>query len=166
MKVALFATCLGDQFFADACADSVRLLRHVGAEVSFPEGQTCCGQPAYNSGHRSEAVRLMEHTVDVFSGADYVVLPSGSCAGMLRTVYPGLATLGSLRVATEALAARTYELSQFLVEVVGCGPAGGWLERVSDCVPSWLSRSARAGRHVGAIEPTARGWGRRRVVDS
>ena len=51
MKVALFATCIGDQFFADACADSVRLLRHVGAEVSFPEGQTCCGQPAYNSGH-------------------------------------------------------------------------------------------------------------------
>lgn len=128
MKVALFATCLGDQFFADACADSVRLLRHVGADVSFPEGQTCCGQPAYNSGHRSEAVRLMEHTVDVFSGADYVVLPSGSCAGMLRTVYPGLATLDSLRVATEALAARTYELSQFLVEVVGVDQLGDGLK--------------------------------------
>ena len=128
MKVALFATCLGDQFFADACADSVRLLRHVGAEVSFPEGQTCCGQPAYNSGHRSEAVRLMEHTVDVFSGADYVVLPSGSCAGMLRMVYPGLATLDSLRVATEALAGRTYELSEFLVEVAGVDRLGDGLK--------------------------------------
>ncbi|HBV06232.1 MAG TPA: Fe-S oxidoreductase [Gemmatimonadetes bacterium] len=128
MKVALFATCIGDHFFADACADSVRLLRHVGAEVSFPEGQTCCGQPAYNSGHRSEAQRVMAHTLDVFSGADYVVLPSGSCAGMLRAVYPGLAASDALRAASEDMSARTYELSQFLVEVAGVDRLGDGLE--------------------------------------
>ena len=114
MKVALFATCIGDHFFADACADSVRLLRHVGAEVSFPEGQTCCGQPPYNSGHRTEAQRVMEHTLDVFSGAAYLVLPSGSCAGMLRVSTPA----SCIRLASGSLGGyvmRTYELSQFLV---------------------------------------------------
>ena len=118
MKVALFVTCLGDQFFAAACADAVRLLRHVGADVSFPTAQTCCGQPAYNSGHRREALRMMKHTIDVFSEADYVVLPSGSCAGMVRVLYPGLADSAELSAVTNDLASRTYELSQFLVDVM------------------------------------------------
>ena len=119
MKVALFVTCLGDHFFADACADAVRLLRHVGADVSFPSDQTCCGQPAYNAGHRGEALRMMRHTMQVFSGAEYVVLPSGSCAGMLRSLYSGLADTEEARAAAADLAARTYELSEFLVSVAG-----------------------------------------------
>jgi len=126
VRVALFATCLGDQFFAEACADAVRLLRHVGAQVDFPENQTCCGQPAFNAGRRAEAVRMARHTVDVLRGAEYVVLPSGSCAGMIRCFYPDLLA-DDARV--EALAKRTYELSQFLVEVLcverlGSGLAG------------------------------------------
>ena len=64
MRVALFATCLGDQFFDEACADAVRLLRHLGVEVDFPEGQTCCGQPAHNSGNARDARRMAEHTLD------------------------------------------------------------------------------------------------------
>jgi L-lactate dehydrogenase complex protein LldE len=123
MRVALFATCLGDQFFADACADSVRLLRHCGADVSFPQAQTCCGQPAYNAGHVSEARRMIRHTLAVFADADYVVLPSGSCAGMIRCFFPEIEPTEPSR----ALAAKTYELSQFLVGVLGIEHLGSGL---------------------------------------
>ena len=88
MRVSLFATCLGNEFYADACADAVRLLRHFGVEVDVPEGQTCCGQPAFNSGHQDEARRMARHTHQVFAESEYVVLPSGSCAGMMRSFYP------------------------------------------------------------------------------
>ena len=91
IRVALFATCLADQFYADACADTVRLLRHLGVTVDFPESQTCCGQPSHNSGHRDDALRMVRHTIEVFRDAEYVVLPSGSCAGMMRCFYPALA---------------------------------------------------------------------------
>lgn len=124
MRVALFATCLGDRLFADACADAMRLLRKLGVEVDYPVGQTCCGQPALNAGHVAEARRMALHTVAAFDGADYVVLPSGSCAGMLRTHYPAL--LGS--AAARDLAQRTYELSQFVVRVLGVTSVGHGLE--------------------------------------
>ena len=122
MRVALFATCLADQFYAEACADAVRLLRHFGAQVDFPEAQTCCGQPAFNSGHRQDAERLVRHTIKVFSDAEYIVLPSGSCAGMLRCFYPELAGDEG-----EALAARTFELAQFLVHVLRTDSIGDGL---------------------------------------
>lgn len=115
MRVALFATCLADQFFADACADTVRLLRHLGVQVEFPEAQTCCGQPAHNSGHARDAKLMAAHTLTVFQEADHVVLPSGSCAAMVRSVYPRI--LGTQ--AAQTLATRTWELSHFLVEVLG-----------------------------------------------
>lgn len=116
MRVTLFATCLGDQFYADACADTVRLLRHLGIEVDVPAGQTCCGQPAYNAGRRADASAMAKHTSRVLSGADYVVLPSGSCAGMIRCFYPNLLDSDSKRAGV--LAERTFELSQFLVDVL------------------------------------------------
>ena len=117
MKVSLFATCLGDQFYADACADAVRLLHHAGVDVDVPQSQTCCGQPAYNTGRRPEAIRMAHQTLDTFDGADYVVLPSGSCAGMIRCFYPDLMNNDLERA--QALADRTYELSHFLLEVLG-----------------------------------------------
>ena len=80
MRASLFATCLCDQFYAEACADAVRLLRHLGVDVDVPEGQTCCGQPAYNAGRPKEARNMAAHTMRVFADAEYVVLPSGSCA--------------------------------------------------------------------------------------
>jgi L-lactate dehydrogenase complex protein LldE len=122
-NVALFATCLGDQFFAEACADAVRLLRHVGVDVHVPEGQTCCGQPAFNAGRRRDGLRMARHTLDVFRDAEYVVLPSGSCAGMIRCFYPELMHDS----AAVALAERTYELSQFIVDVLGIERLGSGL---------------------------------------
>ena len=91
MRVSLFATCLCDQFYAEACADAVLLLRHLGVDVDVPRGQTCCGQPAYNAGRPAEARDMAAHTMHVFEDAEYVVLPSGSCAGMVRrhSVYQG-----------------------------------------------------------------------------
>lgn len=126
MRVSLFATCLGDHFFAEACADTVRLLRHLGVEVDFPEAQTCCGQPAFNSGHVEDARRMVVHTTEVFRDAEYVVLPSGSCAGMLRKHYPELA--GPHEEDARRVAHRTYELSQFLVQVLGVESLGTGLD--------------------------------------
>lgn len=138
MRVALFATCLGDQFFADACADAVRLLRHVGVEVEFPAAQTCCGQPAFNAGHAAEARRMAMHTIEVFERFEYVVLPSGSCAGMVRCFYPEIVAEGvnpadpepipSPSDRARGLAERTFELAQFLVQVREVGALGSGLE--------------------------------------
>ena len=123
MRVALFATCLADQLYAEACADAVRLLRGLGVAVEIPPRQTCCGQPAHNAGYAAEARSLARHTLQVFSGFEYVVLPSGSCAAMLRHTYPTL--LGPEDgAAARALAGRTFELSQFIVRVLGVTELG------------------------------------------
>lgn len=139
IKASLFATCLGDNFFAEACADTVRLLRHFGVDVDFPESQTCCGQPAFNSGHRSDAVRMASHTERVFAESDYVVLPSGSCASMMRAHYPELLQSGSEGASKSTLptpdaraghegSERIWELCQFLVHVLGVESIGSGLE--------------------------------------
>lgn len=122
MRVALFATCLGDQFFAEECADAVRLLRHLDVDVHVPRGQTCCGQPAYNAGRRADAASMAAHTLRVLEKTEYVVLPSGSCAGMIRCFYPEL--MPDRTEAAKTLASRTYELSQFLTEVLGADQLG------------------------------------------
>lgn len=125
MRVALFATCLGDLFFADAVADAVRLLRSLDVEVSFPPDQTCCGQPAFNAGYWDEARAMARHTVDAFRDADAVVLPSGSCATMLRRHYAEL--LDDTDAALD-LAQRTYELAEYVAGVVGEAGLGRGLE--------------------------------------
>ena len=111
MRVSLFVTCLGDRFFADAAADAVRLLRSLDVDVDFPKNQTCCGQPAWNSGHIPQAREMAAHTAAVFADSDYVVLPSGSCAAMLRCTYPRL-------LEAPVVAERSYELAEFLVDVL------------------------------------------------
>jgi len=123
VRVSLFATCLGDQFYAEACADTVRLLRHLGVTVDVPKGQTCCGQPAYNAGRRADARDMAAHTLGVLAASEYVVLPSGSCAGMIRCFYPELLESEAARF----LAGRVYELSQFLVDVLGLDRLGSGL---------------------------------------
>lgn len=125
MRVALFATCLADRLFAEACADAVRLLRKLGVTVEVPAAQTCCGQPAFNAGHVDEARRMARHTVSVFKDAAYVVLPSGSCAGMMRRHFPDLLDDDD---GVEALAGRTFELAQFIVQVLGVTDVGRGLE--------------------------------------
>lgn len=129
VRVAFFATCLADQFFAEACADAVRLLRHVGVSVDVPRGQTCCGQPAFNAGRRAEAARMARHTLGVLADAEYVVLPSGSCAGMIRCFYPGLVSGRAHGDGANADGTpnRTFELSEFLVDVMGVDRLGSGL---------------------------------------
>ena len=121
MRVSLFVTCLGDRFFAEAAADAVRLLRSLDVEVDFPRNQTCCGQPAWNSGHVPQAREMAAHTAAVFADADYVVLPSGSCAAMLRCTYPRL-------LDSPAVAECSYELAEFIVDVLEITDLGRGLE--------------------------------------
>ncbi|WP_337869252.1 (Fe-S)-binding protein [Meiothermus sp.] len=129
MQVALFVTCLTDQFFAEAGVAAVRLLRHLGCTVHFPQGQTCCGQPAYNAGYWAEARQVADHTLEVLEGAEYVVLPSGSCTTMLRTFYPELYRDQPKRFARAlALSQRTFELSEFIVKVLGKSHLGSGLK--------------------------------------
>lgn len=112
-------TCLGDLFYPEVGERIVRLLQRLGVTVEFPSGQTCCGLPLFNSGHHKAAARVARRTVDLFAGAEHVVVPSGSCAWMVKHEYPGLMTDAASRAAAEGLAARTSELSQFLVKVLG-----------------------------------------------
>ena len=84
MKVALFISCLTDMFFPDVGVDTVHLLRRLGVEVTFPKGQTCCGQPAYNSGFQSDARALAQHYTEVFEDSDIIVSPAGSCVTMVH----------------------------------------------------------------------------------
>ncbi len=125
MRATLFVTCLGDQFFADACADSTDLLRSLGVEVEVARGQTCCGQPAYNAGHWPEARSMARHTHGVLAEAEYVVVPSGSCAAMMRRGYGDLCE--DQRGAAENLAGRTFELAEFIVRVLGVDRVGSGL---------------------------------------
>src|SRR5256886_8463042 len=90
MRASLMITCLGDMFFPEVGVSIVRLLRRLGVTVEFPQGQTCCGLPLFNSGYHAEARRVAARTVALFRDADHVVVPSGSCAWMVRHEYPGL----------------------------------------------------------------------------
>jgi L-lactate dehydrogenase complex protein LldE len=118
-------TCLGDMFFPEVGVAMVRLLRRLGVDVEFPPGQTCCGLPLFNSGYHADARAVAERTVRLFAGAEHVVVPSGSCAWMVKAEYPGLlADDPALHAEARALAARTYELSQFLVEVLKVSGVG------------------------------------------
>lgn len=119
-RVALFATCLVDQFFPEVGLATLRVLERLGVAAEFPPGQTCCGQPFFNMGHRAEARKVALHTLSVFEPYDAVVLPSGSCTSMLRVYAPDLFEPGDpVRARMEALAAKTFELSQFLVQRLG-----------------------------------------------
>ncbi|HEY3363625.1 MAG TPA: (Fe-S)-binding protein [Symbiobacteriaceae bacterium] len=119
MRVSFFATCLVDMFFPDIGESAIRVLRRLDCQVDFPMGQTCCGQPAWNSGFRAESERMAEAVIRAFAGSEYVVAPSGSCAGMIRTVYPALFEgRPELQAQARALAAKTYELTEFLVKVL------------------------------------------------
>jgi L-lactate dehydrogenase complex protein LldE len=112
-------TCLGDLFYPEVGARIVRLLRRLGVSVDFPAGQTCCGLPLFNSGYRAEAAEVARRALPLFRDSQHVVVPSGSCAWMVKHEYPGLMKDPVQRAEAERLAARTYELSQFLVSVLG-----------------------------------------------
>jgi len=116
-RVALLVTCLVDQLMPEVGVATVRLLQRAGYEVDFPAEQTCCGQPFFNSGFRKEAIRLAKRTIGIFEGHEAVVLPSGSCTSMIRVEYPHLLQeWPRWHYAAQRLAAKTFELSEFLVK--------------------------------------------------
>jgi L-lactate dehydrogenase complex protein LldE len=119
-------TCILDTLYPETGEAVVRVLEQAGVEVQLPRGQTCCGQPAFNAGLRSDAVRMARHTIAVFEKAPGdVVVPSGSCAGMIRHQYAELFA-GDAKWLPRAcsLADRTYELTEYLVDVLGVTDLG------------------------------------------
>jgi L-lactate dehydrogenase complex protein LldE len=118
VKASLMVTCLGDAFYPEVGQSVVTVLERLGVAVDFPPGQTCCGQPAFNMGFTSEARRSARAYLDAFEESEHVVSVSGSCVAMVRRHYPGLFAEGRERARAEALAARTYEFTQFLVDVL------------------------------------------------
>lgn len=119
LDVALFVTCLVDMFRPSVGFAAAKLLEDAGCRVVVPEAQTCCGQPAYNSGDRADAVAIARQVIEAFEGYDYVVAPSGSCGGMIAHHYPALfADDPAMKARAETLASRTYELTSFLVDVL------------------------------------------------
>ncbi|MFQ5521673.1 MAG: (Fe-S)-binding protein, partial [Candidatus Methylomirabilia bacterium] len=120
IRASIFVTCLVDTFYPDVGVAMVHLLKRLGVAVDFPANQTCCGLPLFNSGYHREAARVARATVPLFAGSDHVVVPSGSCAWMVKKEYPGLFNDDpGLKAQAQTLAGRTYELSQFLVQVLG-----------------------------------------------
>ena len=125
MKVGLYVTCLVDLFRPRIGFAALKLLESAGCIVSVPSVQTCCGQPGYNSGDRESALALARDVIDAFDGFDYVVAPSGSCAGMMRTHYPDLFVDAdqATRERVSGFCSRVYELTDFLVNVAKYHPA-------------------------------------------
>ena len=132
MKVSLFVTCLVDQLWSSIGTSSVAVLRRVGCEVEFDDRQTCCGQPAFNTGYRNEARQVAKRFIEVFeeSTADAIVSPSGSCTAMVHHFADLFSDDPSWRIRAQAIAARTHELSSFLIRVL----------EIEDVGASWQGR--------------------------
>lgn len=119
-RVSLFVTCLADQMRPEAAWSAVELLERAGCEVDVPLAQTCCGQPAFNSGFRNEAREVVRHWLEVFRGAETIVCSSGSCTSMVKIFFKELFDpLSAEGREVQRLADRTYELTQYLVHVLG-----------------------------------------------
>lgn len=129
MKLSLMITCLGDVLRPETGKATVSLLRRLGHEVDFPEAQTCCGQPFFNSGFADLARQQAKHTISAFAGERTVVVPSGSCAAMVKHEYPHLLEdEPQWHDRAMELAGRTYELSEFLVNRLGIVDVGARYE--------------------------------------
>lgn len=124
MKVSLFIPCFIDQYFPDAGMACVKILERLGHEVVFPEGQTCCGQPPFNTGFWNEARESALHALDVFESAEVVVGPSGSCIAMMKDGYRDLFNGTKHEARAKALAEKTFEFTQFLVNKLGVTDLG------------------------------------------
>ncbi|WHY35613.1 (Fe-S)-binding protein [Cytobacillus firmus] len=127
MKVSLFATCLVDMFQGNAGKAAVELLERLGCEIDFPEAQVCCGQPAYNSGYVKESKEAMKRMITAFEHAEYVVSPSGSCAYMFHEYTHVFKGDSVWEPKAKKLAEKTYELTQFIVEVLNVDDVGARL---------------------------------------
>lgn len=154
MQLQLFVTCLVDSFFPFVGQAVLDLLTAAGAQVSVPRGQTCCGQPAFNAGYWDEARKMARHTIQVLERLEHdIVVPSGSCASMLRHGYPELFTQDSEWVLrARGVSGRTYEFSQYLVDVLQKTDVGARYEGSIAYHPSChLSRGLGVDRQPKAL---------------
>ncbi len=129
MRIALFVTCLADTLFPDVGKATTAVLERLGHQVEFPLAQTCCGQMHVNSGYQRDAVPLVRRHVEAFEPYEVIVAPSGSCVASVRHQHPMVARSAgddALARRAEAVAARTFELSQLLVDVLGVEDVGAW----------------------------------------
>lgn len=130
-RVSLFVTCLCDQLFPATAMAVVEVLERLGYTVDFPSGQTCCGQPAFNSGYRNEARTVARHFLKTFEASEYIVVPSGSCTSMIGHHFHDLFRKEPETLArAEALAKRTYEFSTFLTDIAKVEDVGARLEDI------------------------------------
>ncbi|MCY3542605.1 MAG: (Fe-S)-binding protein [Chloroflexi bacterium] len=129
VRASLFVTCIIDQIYPEVGDSTVRLLRRLGVELDFPAAQTCCGQPAFNSGFWSDAKPLARRTIELLQHDRYVVVPSGSCASMMRVFYAELFhDEPAMQQRIASLASRTYELTEFIVDVLGIDDLSAYVE--------------------------------------
>ena len=120
VRASLFVTCIIDQIYPEVGESTVNVLKRLGVDLDFPRAQTCCGQPAFNAGFWSDARPLARSTIDIFQNDRYVVVPSGSCASMMRVFYSELFhDEPPMQNRIASLASRTFELSEFIVDVLG-----------------------------------------------
>jgi L-lactate dehydrogenase complex protein LldE len=128
MKVALFIPCLSEHMFAESAISMVKVLKHIGVEIDYVEDQTCCGQPAFNSGYRKQIVPIAERFIKLFRDKEYVVAPSGSCTAMVRVFYHELDIKPELKSALHSLSQRIFEFTEFMVDVAKVEDVGGQLD--------------------------------------
>ena len=161
MRVALQVTCVNDALFPDVGVATVRLLERLGVSVDFPPAQTCCGQPMVNGGYLDEAVPAVRAFVSAFAGYDAVVTPSGSCTGSVRHQH-GLVARRSgdpgLVAAVAALSPRVFELSEFVVDVLGVEDVGAYFPHAVTYHPTCHSmRMTRVGDRPERLLRAVRG---------
>jgi L-lactate dehydrogenase complex protein LldE len=151
VKASLMVTCLGDALFSRAGVAAVEVLERLGVDVDFPGRQTCCGQPAFNSGYRDETRTMARAFLRAFADSEAVVSISGSCTAMVRHHYPPLFAGLHEEAAAKRLAARTYEFSEFLVDVLG-------VERLPVALSgrATLHHSCHTRRLLGVVEQPER----------
>ena len=163
MRVALFVTSLADTLFPDVGKATVRLLERLGQQVEFPEAQTCCGQMHVNTGYLRDALPLVRRYAEVFDGYEAIVVPSGSCTGSVRHQHAMVARRygdEDLARRAEAAASRTYELSEFLTDVLGLEDVGAYYPHRVTYHPTCHSlrllrvgdRPLRLLRHVAGLD--------------
>jgi L-lactate dehydrogenase complex protein LldE len=124
MRVSLFIPCITDQFYPEVGIATAQLLQKFGAQVIYPGDQTCCGQPAFNSGYHDDARKLAERFVRIFSDAEYIVAPSGSCVSMVKVFYEHLALTSGVQNELHELKSRIFEISEFLVKILNIEETG------------------------------------------
>jgi L-lactate dehydrogenase complex protein LldE len=129
VRAALFVTCINDTMFPDTGRATVDVLERLGVSLEFPTGQTCCGQMHVNTGYRKQATGIMRGFLDAFEAYEYVVAPSSSCVGTVRHHFPKLAAESGdpvLAQRVEALAPRVFDLSEFIVDILGVEDVGAY----------------------------------------